>query len=821
MLVQAGFSFSGGERHCAFLNTRGPRFANISTPAGFDFPEDGRALALADWDQDGDVDVWVANRTGPQVRVLRNDTPTENHFVAVRLEGRSVNRDAIGARVEIVPAGPEPKPLIKTLRAGEGFLGQSSKWLHFGLGDVDRIERFVVHWPGAEAEIIPSVAVDGHYRIVQGSGAAEAYQRRQPASALRPSRLPRTPVDEAVRKLLAVRIPLPDLEYATLDGQNRRAKSLTGKPLLLNLWASWCPPCVAELTLFTKEEKALRDAGVEVLAVSVDALGQENTGAANASPVLSRMGFPFLSGMASPAMVDKLQIVHDTLWKPHRPLPVPTSFLFDVDGRLAAIYKGPVGVADLMADVRRLALEGGPLVEAALPFPGRWFAPPQRPRLLPIALQMVNQNYLEDALAYTAANEDQLVDDGQYADLLFRFGKELLDREEPQRAAEQFRKGLALDPEQSSGYYNLGAALSAMGDLDGAIEQYRNAVEKDPTSAAAHFSLAGALENKGQTDEAIDHLRLALQHSEEAFPARLKLANLLLACGDKDQAVELLRQAAEQDIGDAQTNVSLGRSLVSAGQQQLAMDVYRRALRMDPDHADAHSDLASLLASGGDVDAALRHLRRALEITPRHARAHANLGIIRARQGRMEEAVSHFEQAVRLDPGDLIGSMNLSAALSSQGRYGEAAESLRAAVEQHPDNAPAHYRLAIALAKLGDIQTALNHFRRAAEIRPDWLPPVQTLAWLLATHPSTDVRNADESVKYGQRALEIAGRQNAAVLDALAAGHALAGDFERAASLAQEAIDVLKREGTLQQAGEVRRRLELYQQRKPYVQDDS
>lgn len=821
MLVQAGFSFSGGERHCAFLNTRGRRFANMSTPAGFDFPDDGRALALADWDHDGDVDVWLTNRTGPRVRVLRNDTPTANHFVALRLEGRSVNRDAIGARVEVVPAGTEPKPLIKTLRAGEGFLGQSSKWLHFGLGDVDRIDQVVVRWPGAEPEIIRSVAVDGHYRIVQGSGTAEPYQRRPAASALQPSPLPRTPVDDTVRKLLAVRIPLPDLEYTTQDGQNRPVQSLAGKPVLLNLWASWCAPCVTELAEFTQQENALRDAGVEVLAVSVDALVQEETGGADARSVLSQMEFPFLFGMASPALVDKLQIVHNTLWKPHRPLPVPTSFLIDGDGRLAAIYKGPIRVSDLVADVRRLTLRDARLVEAALPFPGRWFAPPKGPRLLQIALELVNQNYLEDALAYAAANEDQLTVDSQYAELLFRFGKELLDREQQQRAIEQFRKGLEVDPEQPTGYYNLGAALSATGDIDGAIEQYQLAIEKDPTYAAAQFSLARALESKGRTEEAIEHLRLAVQHNPEALPARLRLANLLLARGDKQQAVELLRQAAQQDSGDAEAQVELGRALVLAGQRQTAMDVYRRALEIDPKYADAHSDLASLLASEGDVDTALRHLRRALEITPRHARAHANLGIIRARQGRMEEAVSHFEQAARLDPGDLVARVNLSAALSSEGRYDEAAENLRAAVEQHPDNAPAHYRLAIALANLGDIQSALDHFRSAAEIRPDWLPPLQTLAWLLATHPSPDVRNADESVKYGQLALEIAGGQNAAILDALAAGHALAGDYQRAAVLAEEAIEVLIKEGKQQQAGEVRRRLDLYQQGKPYVQDDS
>ena len=54
-----------------------------------------------DWDFDGDLDLWIANRSGPQVRFLRNDLVTPHHFLAIRLEGKTCNRDAIGARVEL------------------------------------------------------------------------------------------------------------------------------------------------------------------------------------------------------------------------------------------------------------------------------------------------------------------------------------------------------------------------------------------------------------------------------------------------------------------------------------------------------------------------------------------------------------------------------------------------------------------------------------------------------------------------------------------------------------------------------------------------
>lgn len=100
MLLE-GASFSGRERNCVFLNSGGSRFGNVSAVSGLDFPDDGRAIATVDWDQDGDLDMWQINRSAPLVRFLRNETPTDAHFLRVRLLGRASNRDGIGARLEL------------------------------------------------------------------------------------------------------------------------------------------------------------------------------------------------------------------------------------------------------------------------------------------------------------------------------------------------------------------------------------------------------------------------------------------------------------------------------------------------------------------------------------------------------------------------------------------------------------------------------------------------------------------------------------------------------------------------------------------------
>ena len=132
-LIRQGKSFSGGERNCAFLNLGdGRRFATVSGASGLDWIDDGRGLALCDWDYDGRVDFWLTNRTGPRLRFLHNRFNNANGFVALRLRGVDANRDGIGAVVRVKLAGRE-RVLRRSLAAGSGYLSQSSKWLHLSL----------------------------------------------------------------------------------------------------------------------------------------------------------------------------------------------------------------------------------------------------------------------------------------------------------------------------------------------------------------------------------------------------------------------------------------------------------------------------------------------------------------------------------------------------------------------------------------------------------------------------------------------------------------------------------------------------------------
>ena len=151
-LLHEDRSFSGHEKNCAYVNMGGGNFADASYATGVNFPDDGRGLALVDWDFDGDLDFWTTNRTAPRVRLMKNTTDSMA-FVTVRLEGngKTTNRDAIGARLRLYLKG-EATPRLRSLRTSEGFLSMSSNWIHFGLGAATAIERLEVDWPGGGTE---------------------------------------------------------------------------------------------------------------------------------------------------------------------------------------------------------------------------------------------------------------------------------------------------------------------------------------------------------------------------------------------------------------------------------------------------------------------------------------------------------------------------------------------------------------------------------------------------------------------------------------------------------------------------------------------
>jgi len=597
--VQAGNSHSGHERNCAFLNTAGGRFANVSAISGFDFADDARAVAPVDWDQDGDLDLWFSNRTGPQVRLLRNDAANGTPSIALRLAGRSVNRDAIGARVELFQAG-STTPLVRMLSAGAGFLAQGSKWVHFGLGDATKIERAVVHWPGGEPETFRGLKAGRRYQLVQGDGKAVAVAPRAKPIKLFPTVLasPQGSARAGVR--LASRPPAPILRYRDWEGEKRIVGQTPGRALLLNLWASWCGPCAEELAEFTRRRKELNERGLDVLALSVDGLGDERSSEPEAlRDFLRHLEFPFDSGIATGATVDKLELLSARLFGRHTSFPVPVSFLIDGAGNLAVIYKGRVEVDDLLADLQELDAGATDLRARAAPFSGRWTTPPVRADASLLSREYLRAGYAEDAEPLLRV-ELQSGGGAETRQLLATALSVLGRNAEAERL---YRDALVLDPGSLRAHYNLGLLLTADGRHLDAIPHFEAALRIDPAHADAHLAIANALLLADRAVDAIVHYRNALGLKPGWGVAANALARQLAAGAnprvrDVPAAVKLAEQvcrATDHRVPELMDTLAL--AYAAAGRFDEAVDAERKAVALatDADRTAYAEELGSRL----------------------------------------------------------------------------------------------------------------------------------------------------------------------------------------------------------------------------------
>ncbi len=586
-LIRDGYSFSARERNCCFLNTGSGRFADVSRISGLDFPDDGRAAAHVDWDQDGDLDLWVSNRNGPQVRFLRNDVPSGHHFLAVRLEGRESNRDAIGARLELVLQGDSSPTLTKTLRAGEGFLAQSSKWVHFGLGSATEVDRLTVRWPGGQAETYRGLAADGRYRIVQGSGQAELWKETNRRVIVRPSPLAAPASQETGPQVLASRVPLPRLDYESFEGQTSFATPSAGRSVLVNLWASWCPPCLTELRELARRHQELLATGLDVIALSVDGASSKPVADPEAVARLAEsLHLPFATGRATVGLLDKLQIVHDQVFDRHSPLPLPTSVLIDADGQLAAIYKGPVEVNGLLADVDALRLEGEPARQASLVFPGRWASQTARISLVPIFRELLRYGYRDDAAAFVASHPDRFPPQIVSANLLAADGNRLLGEGDLEKAQDRFEHALRIDPQHSEAHVKMGVVVERQGRSGEAETHSRAALRADPQTAAAHFALGLLLKSSRRGAEAIVHFREAARLQPDHAATFYHLADVLATDEDPDvrnpaESIQWAEKAA-QATQHSQLEVLevLAAAYAAAGRFEEAVTTAQRALEL-------------------------------------------------------------------------------------------------------------------------------------------------------------------------------------------------------------------------------------------------
>ncbi len=165
-------TWSGYQKQRFFHNLGDGTFRESGAQAGLDNDLDGRGIAMADFDNDGLLDLYQTNANQPAL-LHHNLTRGAGSWLELKLEGSESNRDAIGARVTVTAAG---ESYLREVNGGNAYASQSTTRLHFGLGQAKRIDAVEIRWPNGQVEKLaaedgkPPVAINAISKIKEGKG---------------------------------------------------------------------------------------------------------------------------------------------------------------------------------------------------------------------------------------------------------------------------------------------------------------------------------------------------------------------------------------------------------------------------------------------------------------------------------------------------------------------------------------------------------------------------------------------------------------------------------------------------------------------------
>jgi len=191
-------SWHGWERNRHLRNQGDGTFREIGRGAGTDLLTNSRGVAVADFWNRGALDLAVAANGGRHA-LLRNEVGLRRHWLQVELTGVRTNRDAVGARVEVVAGGVRQ---LREVSAGDGYASQSTLRLHFGLGEAAVAEEVTVRWPvSGLVERFANVAGDRIVALTEGSG--RLVEKRYPPATAAAAPVPAEPPTAEREELVA------------------------------------------------------------------------------------------------------------------------------------------------------------------------------------------------------------------------------------------------------------------------------------------------------------------------------------------------------------------------------------------------------------------------------------------------------------------------------------------------------------------------------------------------------------------------------------------------------------------------------------------
>lgn len=209
---------------------------------------------------------------------------------------------------------------------------------------------------------------------------------------------------------------------------------------------------------------------------------------------------------------------------------------------------------------------------------------------------------------------------------------------------------------------------------------------------------------------------------------------------------------------------------------------------------------------------AIDHFSEAIEGRPDAAGLYVVRGVLRNAQGHPAEAIADFSDAIDLNPRLRAAYANRAIAWKKRGEYAIAIRDYNEAIRLDPDRAQTWHNRGNAWIELGRYDKAISDFREAVRLNPEAFDGYNALAWVRATCPDEQFRDAESALENAQKACRLCDHGHWYCLGTLAAAHAAAGHFDEAVEWANRALD---RAPSYAQE-QIREELSRYESKQPY-----
>jgi len=622
-LIRADGTWSGYERNLLYANNRDGTFSEVSAAVGLDFLEDGRSFAVADFDGDGRLEIFLKNRNAPQLRVLKNIVEELPPSISFRLQGAKSNRDAIGAFITVETSSGRQ---TKAVQAGSGFLSQHSKEVFFGLGEEKRPIHASIRWPSGLVQELHDLPINHAISVVEGSDVFRKNPFKSlsvPARAALPASQPSESLPTIVETWLLVPVPAPELSLPDATGKDRSLKEFRGKQVLLNFWTSKSPDCMTDLAMFERNHTRWSTKGLRLLAINVgdSAIGsREDKKAGDNTEIDSRFTFPILRGSDEVAAV--YNILYRQLFDRHRDLSLPTSFLINAEGYIVKVYQGPMVAEHMEFDLLHIPRTDAERISKALPFPSSSFSLEFGRNHLSSGSLFYQRGYLEQAeISFRQA----LQDDPASAEALYGIGSVYLNQNKNAAAREMFERCVALRANYPDtlpdAWNNLGVLATREGAIDSSIGNFQQALTINPRHLLSLDNLGNAYRLQKRWDEARKVLESALEVAPDDPEANYSLGMVYAQTDNTAQAYEHLQRALKARPVYPEALNNLGILYLVTRRRDEAVKSFEQCIRVSPGFDQAYLNLARVYAMEGADDKARAVLKDLLKAHPDHPQA--------------------------------------------------------------------------------------------------------------------------------------------------------------------------------------------------------